>query len=327
MRHTFSAEFLKILPPATNFGEAWENLCLCLLQADTSDHSIMKLGPPDRGIDIYRQSIPAAYQCKSSERGTFGTIDAQDCIASLATAIAAQKSIPWVHYSVALNAPLSGAGLSKIYEFAASKALSKASLSILSPEYWSKLCERHTEAIKHLFDYRVFVTEAEVVEALKIKQARTAPVDVVVSSNRLPVQLVIPFSGELTVGQLLQVVTLQLGLSSDRTYFSDLGTSITPSFLMMVGYARQPLTLKLSELTAEQRASLQLWILLSWRDDFQKIEGRYDKNIMHVHESMPDINRPETETELGSETLHRMQSIIEEKMWWSLSKRAASRSG
>src|SRR5947208_2857223 len=75
MRHSFSAEFLKILPPATNFGEAWENLCLCLLQAETGDTKIMRLGPPDRGIDIYRKRARAAYQCKSSERGTFGTID------------------------------------------------------------------------------------------------------------------------------------------------------------------------------------------------------------------------------------------------------------
>src|SRR3954447_18952682 len=71
MLFSFSAEFMKILPPAMNFGEAWENLCLCLLRADTSDNSLMRLGPPDRGIDIFRQRTKDAYQCKSDERGVF----------------------------------------------------------------------------------------------------------------------------------------------------------------------------------------------------------------------------------------------------------------
>jgi hypothetical protein len=340
MRQIFSADVLKILPPATNFGEAWENLCLRLLQADTSDNSIMRLGPPDQGIDIYRQSTRAAYQCKSSERGTFGTIDAKDCIASLATAIAAQKSIPWVHYSVALNAPLSGIGLSKINEFATSQALPTASLSILPPEYWSELCERHAEAIKHLFDHRFTLTEAQVIEAMKkaqyydsfihqaVEHTRTAPLNVVVSNNRTPVELVIPFSGELTVGQLYHVVKSHLGLSTDWANFPDLGTSSGPSLSMTVDRVPQSFKLKLSELTAEQRSKLQLWIRLSWQDDLQSDEDRDKANKVFLQDfSRIIIHRPETKEARGRITLDRMDSIIQNTIWQSLSGRATSKSG
>jgi hypothetical protein len=334
MRHTFSADVLKILPPATNFGEAWENLCLCLLRADTSDNSIMRLGPPDRGIDIYRQSTNTAYQCKSSERGTFGTIDAQDCITSLATAISAQKSIPWVHYSVALNAPLTGAGFSKINAFAASQALSATSFTILPAEYWSGLCERHPGAIKHLFDYRFSLTEAQVIEALKkaryydhfvqqaLEQTRMAPLSLVVSNNRTPVELVIPFSGELTIEQLLDVSKSHLGLSTDRVDFPDLGTSCAPSLSMTADGMRQPFKLKLSELTAEQRAKLQLWIRLLWRDDPPD-----DENIAHLEFSKRALNAIRDPDERGRMTLDRMNMIIQDTIWQSLSGHSASKSG
>jgi hypothetical protein len=43
MRHTFSVQFLKKFRPATTFGEAWENLCLSLLRADSGDNTFMRL--------------------------------------------------------------------------------------------------------------------------------------------------------------------------------------------------------------------------------------------------------------------------------------------
>jgi hypothetical protein len=150
MRHTFSAQFLKITPPATNFGEAWENLCLCLLCADSADHTIMRLGPPDRGIDILRQKTRTAYQCKSSEQGIFGTIDPRECVSSLERAIDARKAISWKHYAIALNAPLSGVGFSKIADVAKARGLAESALSVLSSEYWDQLCERHIDAIAEL---------------------------------------------------------------------------------------------------------------------------------------------------------------------------------
>jgi hypothetical protein len=338
MRHSFSSEYLKILPPATNFGEAWENLCLYLLRADTSDNSIMRLGPPDRGIDIYRQRTRHAYQCKSSERGIFGTVDAQECITSLGRAIQARSTLKWADYGIALNAQLTGAGLSKIKEFATFHGLPDDAVVILPPEYWDELCERHIKSIQHLFDYRVFVSEAEVVEAfrkaryydqyvLKFEQEiKASPLTVTVSNNRTPVELTLPFSGELTIKQLLDAVQSILGISLDWANFPDLDTSCGPSLSITVDRISQPFKRKLSELSAEQRAKLQLWIQLIWRDKLETEGDHYDGTSslrMFYHMGTPfGGERPALEQDRGKVTLDRMATMIQDTIWHSLAKKA-----
>lgn len=337
MRHSFSAQFLKISPPATSFGEAWEYLCLRLLRADSLDNTIMRLGPPDRGIDILRQSTHAAYQCKSSEQGVFGTIDPRDCISSLERAIDAQRDISWQHYAIALNAPLSGVGFSKISDFAKSRGLQESALSVLSPEYWDQLCERHTEAIKHMFDYQVFVSEAEVIEALKkaryydeivqraTQQIRAEPLNLMISNNRTPVELTIPFSGEMTVKQLLDVARTVMGISLDWANFPDLDTSCGPSLSVTVDRVPQPFRRKLSELTPEQRGKLQLWIQLIWRDKLETKEEHSDgSKLMLLRSILLDSSRmrPALERDRGRVTLNRMEAIIQTTIWQSLMTRA-----
>lgn len=326
MRYSFSAEFLKVLPPATNFGEAWENLCLSLLRAETSDKTIMRLGPPDRGIDIFRQASRDAYQCKSSERGMFGTIDAQDCISSFARAIDAKTEIPWSNYSIALNAPLSGVGFSRLTEFA--KLHSVPPASILPAEYWDSLCERHVNTVKELFDYRVFVSEAEVLEAFRkaqyydtfieaaARQLESTPLTVAVSNNRTPIELTLPFSGDLTIGELLDVVKSILGITLDWENFEELGTSSGPSLSVTIDRKSQPFTRKLSELTPQQRLKLQLWIQLRWRsqtkDDDRSLKLEY----------LQKWKSPVLGKRVADQTIALMQSMIQKQIWHSLRARS-----
>jgi hypothetical protein len=338
MRHSFSSEFLKISQPATNFGEAWENLCLCLLRADTSDGSIMRLGPPDRGIDIYRQRTRAAYQCKSSERGIFGTIDAQECITSLGRAIQVRDTVKWDDYAIALNAQITGTGLLKIKEYAASQGLSDDAVVILPPEHWDDLCERHIKAIKHLFDYRVFVTEPEVIEAFRKAryydqyvtkfehQIKISPLTVTVSNNRTPVEVTLPFSGELTIEQLLDVVQSILGISLDWANFPDLDTSCGPSLSITIDRVALPFKRKLSELTAEQREKLQLWIKLTWQDKLKTDGDHYDGTVSfnmlyRWHGGFGEGKQPISERERGQRTLDRMTTMLQDTIWQTLSKR------
>jgi hypothetical protein len=318
MRHSFSAEFLKVRPPATNFGEAWEHLCLRLLHADTGDSSIMRLGPPDRGIDILRQSTGTAYQCKSTERGSLGTIGPKECVASLARAIEVKEKLAWKHYYIATNAPLSGDGLAKIIGFATSCGLAANCIMILSHEYWNDHCERHKGAVKDLFDFRASIREEEVIEAFRkaryydsfIEEAKRhmkdAPLTLSVSNNRTTVELVLPFSGEMTIGELLHAVAGILGISLDWANFPDLGTSSGPSLSIMVDRKAQSFSMKLSELTAEQRAKLQLWIKLIWSDELDTDRSHYDGTKLYFSLSrMPSIEkkigeRPKSEADAAS---------------------------
>jgi len=331
MRHSFSTEFLKILPPATNFGEAWELLCLYLLRADTSDNTIMRFGPPDRGVDIFRQTTGAAYQCKSTERGIFGTIDPQECIGSLQKAIEAKGHIPWNDYSISLNAPLSGVGYSKIMDFAISRGINPTLIAVLSPEFWDKLCEKHKPAIEHMFDYRVFVSESQVLDAFHkaryydrfIQQAMhhlgTAPLNVTVSNNRTEVALSLPFSGELTVEQLLNVVQAILGVSLDRQQFPDLGTSCAPSLSMAAGQIALPFKRKLSELTGEQLAKLQFWIRLVWREEKESEDNAaYRSHLRLMSQSSGFLS------DRGRLTLDRMEGIIQKAIWVSIYRLSGS---
>jgi hypothetical protein len=331
VRHSFSAEFLKVLPPATNFGEAWENLCLCLLRADTCDPAIMRLAPPDRGIDILRQSTGSAYQCKSSERGIFGIIEAQECIKSIKRALDARKDVPWSSYFIAINAPLTGVGLGKINQFASSAGVPPNHLVVLPPEYWNALCEQHESKIRDLFDYRVFISEAQVIEAFHkaryydrfINKAVTymadAPLNMVISNNRTPVELALPFSGDLTVEQLLDVIKSLLGVTTDWVDFPDLGTSCGTSLSMTIDRSPQPFRMKLSELSEEQRAKLQFWIKLVWRDGLQKGRDHDDDTIgLHSYREGYSYRRPASETERRQMTLSRMGALVQTKIWQSL---------
>ncbi len=331
MQYTFSAEFLKILPPATNFGEAWENLCLTLLRSDSADNTIMRLAPPDRGVDIFWQRTGAAYQCKSNERGIFGTIEPQECVTSLAHAVAARGDICWKQYFVAVNAPLSGIGISKVLDFASSNGIERTAIEILSHEYWSSLCSKHKEVITPLFDYRVFVSELEVVDMMRkaryydryIMEAehsmREHPLQVSVGNNRTPIELVLEFSADLTIKQLLDVVRVRLGISLDWANFPDLGTSCGPSLFLTVDRVQQPFKLKLSELNQQQLAKLKLWIKLTWKDELQKDRAHYDGSTLSLYLASPsDRNRPASMRERGATTLQRMEFVIQAGIWRSL---------
>ena len=326
MRHTFSAEFLKVTSPATNFGEAWELLCFTLLRAETADSSLLRLTPPDRGVDILRNSTGDAYQCKSSERGVFGTIDAEECISSLATALKAQDALGWRKYTLAINAPISGVGLGKINEYATAKNIERPAL--LPPDYWADLCKKYHTSIEHLFDYRVFLTEQDVLEALRkaryydsvIDAAKlsllTSPQRVTVSNNRTPLLLEMPFSSELSVEKLLDVAQALMGIKLDWTNYPDLGTSCGPSLSLTVDNISLPFKKKLSELTEDQRNRLQLWIKLVWKDELQKSDSNIDN--LKALRSLEYLNRPSTRIsheKRRQETLLRTEALIQNAIW------------
>lgn len=61
MKHDFSAQYLRITPPDLNFGEAWESLCFDLLRVELDDPSLIRLCPPDKGVDVLSRSRAEAY--------------------------------------------------------------------------------------------------------------------------------------------------------------------------------------------------------------------------------------------------------------------------
>jgi len=335
MRFSFSAEYLKVKPPSSNFGEAWENLCFVLLQAEHGGQSLQRLAPPDRGIDILCRSIGTAYQCKSNEHGAFGTINAGSCIESLNRAMTVQTTFQWKTLNYCLNAPFTGDGLHKILTHATSLGLPSDCIETLGPDYWNDLCEKHSSSIEELFDYRVFVSESQVRDALKkaryydsfIEQAMQSilsdPLSLTVTNNRCPAALVLPFSGELTVEHLIDVAMSIYGVTLDRANFPDLRTSCGPSISLTTDRRPHPFKTKIRDLTPEQRASLQLWIKLVWRDKLADDKG-YDGEERMMYLMTDTILRRELSgipaSDRGELTLKRTELIFQASIWQSLTK-------
>jgi hypothetical protein len=149
-----------------------------------------------------------------------------------------------------------------------------------------------------------------------IDNMKSSPLTVRLTNNRAPVELEIPFAADLTVGRLLNVAQSLLGISLNPTEFPDLETSCRSSLSIMADGAPQSFNLKLCDLTVEQRAKLQLWIKLVWRDHRDKT-GQDDDDRMHfrIQRESPAAQIPLSERR--RETLSRMESIIQVSIWQS----------
>jgi len=111
VRYTFCAEFLKVLPPETIFGDAWEALCFDLIAADKGSHGLQRLNPPDRGIDIFHAASGTAFQCKSDE------LSGTDSVTSLKAAAAVRPLVGWRRIAFrATNANYTGTARTHILE-------------------------------------------------------------------------------------------------------------------------------------------------------------------------------------------------------------------
>lgn len=345
MKFDFSSQFLRILPPDTNFGEAWESLCFGLLSAERSTSDLLRFGPPDRGVDILHRSSGEAFQCKAAEAGASGSIPAQASVESLLTAISHIQGIGWRKYSFATNAHYTGAAYESIRNSAHEAGLDeKKALGFLGPEYWDELCDKHYERVKNRMDYRVSVDERQVVDALR--QARYfdhhvsafrekiqhGKYRIVVTNNRTPVELEFPFSPELTVENCLDVAKEILGISLEWTSFADLNTSAGPSVSLTIDGHSQGFTQKLSEIGLKSGDKIQLWIKILWQDGTKddatpSTDNRYSLLLRYSNRTPPVLSDTieRGPRDRAKETIARKEDLIQGMIWSSVAGLKAAR--
>ena len=131
MKFDFSAQFMRVNPPDTSFGDAWESLCFTLLDAELNDSSLIRLRPPDNGVDILHRNGQKAFQCKSTEQGSFGSLSATESTKSLTSAFAERESLGWNYYAFATNASYTGNAFASIKNAAADLGLQDEKLDFL----------------------------------------------------------------------------------------------------------------------------------------------------------------------------------------------------
>lgn len=325
MKYNFSAQFLKVVSPSTSFGDAWDSFCLSLLQQEDGHQHYLSLKAPDRGVDILKRIDNTAIQCKSDERGALGTIPPAHSIKSLETAVQHKGSIGWVKYSFASNANYSGDGIEKIFAAATAHGLKKDDIEFLGPEYWSSLCEKHLDSVKHFLDYRLAYTEEEVEEAFRkaryydkyVKEyvglIKEDCLTIDVANNKTPIVLSIPFSKELTIKQCLDVAKTLLGLSLDAEHYSDIGTSARPSLSLTLDQKAQPFKKKLGEFSGDELKRLKLWVKTVYAFD----EDSKDSDKV-MYEMMYKTTSTLSRKDANNETIERFDRSIEDKMWSSV---------
>ena len=330
MKYDFSAQFLRILPPDTSFGDAWESFCFELLCAEQgSAEGLTRLMPPDRGVDILHRG-GRAYQCKSLEEGAFGTLAPESSIESLTQAFKHRGGLGWREYCLATNAYYSGAGLAKILQRAEECGLGRDGVRHLGPQHWVDLCDRHFEKVRHRLDYRISATVDQVVGARRsagyfekhvvsfAEQIRRAQFRLVITNNRTPLEIEIPFSPELSVENYLDTAKGLLGISLDWSNFADLGTSAGPSLSVTINQYSQPFSARIRDLPISSGDPLQLWVKVVWRDEprnEQVLSDRFCYMLLDRTGIKELPRKPVDPIDRRELTLSREEAMVQAMIW------------
>jgi hypothetical protein len=319
MKYNFSSHFLKVGPADGTFGNAWEALCFDLLRASAPSPGWQRLNAPDGGVDILHRIQRHAYQCKATDDGAGGTVPSAESVKSLEAAVAGREVMPWTKYHFATNANYSGAGSKAIEAKAKELVIPVSDIVHLGLEHWSDLCETHYDKVKHRLDYRLTVSEHEVIEALRLKKfyesyvckfvGRVQDRGQLITNNRTSVELELPVSPDMTVKDCLNVAMAICDLELKGQTFPDLETSYQPSYSMTVGKKPQPFSTAISALP-EATEGLELWIKVIWKD-----ESSDDPNVIKRHVGLSGIGSRIPVVDRGAETVRRAVGHIQDRIW------------
>ncbi len=328
MRFNFSAEFLKVEPPDTTFGDAWESLCYDLLANEFPGVSFQRVRAPDGGIDTYAKRRKHAYQCKASERGAAATADTGSTLGSLQAAIMNRTKLPWSKYTVASNADFTAAGIAQVEAALTKHRINRSVIEFLGPNHWHGLCLKHSKAIEDRFYYRVTLEELDVIRTLQqaryyesfISEARNklreTPITLHITSNRILLEFKVPFSKDLSVENLLDVCKELYGVNLDWVNFADLSTSAGPSVSIALGDKLVPFETKIGDVVTGDEAHLEFWIKIIWKDEIKKdaISSDTVSNFLayYSREVLRDSLEESDRREL---TIRRCEEYLQNLMW------------
>ncbi len=328
MRFNFSSDFLRVEPPDTTFGDAWESLCYDLLANEFPSVSFQRVRAPDGGIDIYAKRKKHAYQCKASERGAAATADTSSAVGSLQSAIMNRSKLPWSKYSIASNADFTAAGIAQVEAALTKHHINKSDIEFLGPNHWHGLCLKYTKVVEDRFYYRVTLQELDVIRALQqaryyesfISEARNklreTPITLRITSNRILLEFEVPFSKDLTVENLLDVCKELYGVNLDWVNFADLSTSAGPSVSIANGDKLVPFKRKIGDVVTGNEAHLEFWIQIIWKDEIKTDAISSDKVLRLFAYYGREVARDSlVESDRRELTIRRCEEYLQNLMW------------
>jgi hypothetical protein len=232
--------------------------------------------------------------------------------------------------------------MEKVLEQAKALGMVLEQVKFLGPEYWDSLCTKHEPAVRDRFDYRLQATTDQVVDAFRKaryydrfvaeyeEKIRKGHFSLVITNNRTPVKVEIPFSPELTVENYLDVAKQLLGISLEWTNFGDVGTSTGPSVSVTIDRKAQPFRTKIEDLPLKAGDELQIWLTVVWRDEEQKVAIKDEDTLLYARRYDLELAKPRTRfsmtvAERQKITVERGEAILQGMIWKASRELARSR--
>jgi hypothetical protein len=215
MQYELSATFAKIDPLSLDFQEVWKKLCHDFLMAVFPTNSIVRFNSDEYGIDLLDQTSGTAYCCLAVDEPSSDTLSVENTISNLERAVKHRDKLGWKRYNISTNTEYSDEGMNFINNQMRKIRITSAEVGFLGPGTWNRLCSEYPRIVMDWFDYRVIVSKDAVKKAFEDARyypkyvtkyaAQIAETDfnVILTNNRTPLELVLPFSPQLTVKHLL----------------------------------------------------------------------------------------------------------------------------
>ena len=326
MQFEFSATFAKVGSSDYDFHDIWTRLCHDLLAAVFPSNSILRLDVDEYGFDLFDQKTGTAYCCHSVDDPNSKTLSIDGAIASIERAAGQRNSLGWNKYNIATNTVYSDERMGELTDRIQKLQIAPEDVGFLGPGTWSRLCTEYPRVVEDWFEYRVQISKDTVKKAFEearyypkyvtryATQIDKADFYVVLTNNRTPVQLFMPFAPQLTVKHLLDVGKVLLDLSLDKTYFRDLSTSARLSLSVMIDGIAQNFSTLLADIPVPSGGEMKIWIKIIWKkelsDDTEPEDGLPHRQAMLFARYTAfdlftnDLSLDETKSAILDRTLH-----------------------
>jgi hypothetical protein len=293
MEYDFSSGFVKPDAAAHDFQVVWAGLCRDLLIAEFGPKDLIRLDTAECGLDLLDRTTGTGFRFQGIENPQVGELAVEPAVASLQLAEAHREELGWRRYVLATNVSYSPEAIETLTSKCREISPQAHELEFFDQRCWSALCAKHEQALRNWFDYRVLVTPEAVIQAFRTAgyydrfvqeyevKMKATEFHVVLTNNRTPLELDIPFASDLSVENLLDVGKILLQLKLDSTPFPDLGTSARLSLSITIDRVAQSFKKTLSEIGIRSGGELQLWVQVIWQDesDNESQRGREEHRL------------------------------------------------
>jgi len=296
MQFELSARYARFSPSAHNFQEVWISLCHEFLSTVFPSSSIVRMDSNEYGIDLLDQTTGSAYCCHAVDEPSSDTLSVDRTVASLEKAAQHRDKLRWQRYSIATNAEYSKDGMDIIKDRIRKLQIASEEVGFLGPATWNRLCSEYPRIVDNWFEYRIIVSKDVVKKAFEdaryypkyvaefAAQIDKADFKVVLTNNRTPIELVLPFAPQLKVKNLLDIGKVLLDLNLDATDFRDLSTSASLSVSVIVDDVAQEFSTQLADVPISSGGEAQIWIKIVWQeksfDQTMPSDGLPTKDLM-----------------------------------------------